>query len=134
MRMFTTEPAARPYSGRNWLVIKRNSATTSGLLISCTSPVTEELFESAPSIMKLLERVRIPLTEKLTPPEVKFELPLESWLTPGACSTIFRILRLGESGSSAIRLASILKPTSALVVLISGASVETVMTSAAEAT
>ena len=71
--------------------------------------------------MKLLDRVRIPLTEKVMPPAANELLPLDSWDTPATCNAIPRMLPFGARGISVIRLDSKLTPTSALVTLISGA-------------
>ena len=59
---------------------------------------------------------------------------MEIWLTPGIEAARFKTLRFVESGSSAMRLASKLTPISALVVLISGASVITRTVSVVPAT
>jgi hypothetical protein len=61
--MFRTEPALRPYSGRNWFVMRRTSCTMSGLLIDCWPPETDGSLMSCPSIMKLFERRRPPFEE-----------------------------------------------------------------------
>src|SRR4029453_19151865 len=37
---FITDPAERPYSAANWLVMRRASCTMSVLLIGCETPVT----------------------------------------------------------------------------------------------
>src|SRR5262245_64094622 len=96
--MLTTEPAARPYSAANWLVTRRSSCTTSGLLIGCCEPETLGSLLSWPSNMKLFERRRMPLTEKFMRC-AKPVWPLPSWLTPAGDNAAFTILRLGGGGN-----------------------------------
>ena len=64
---FSTEPAARPYSAANWLVMSRSSWMMSVLFSGCWRPVTLGSLLSCPSIMKLFDRERIPLTAKFVP-------------------------------------------------------------------
>ena len=125
---FMTEPAARPYSAVNWLVTRRISWTMSVMLMGCVRPVTLGSLLSWPSIMKLLDRTRPPLTAKLVP-AAKPVWPDPSWLTPGAESASAYTSRWLETGSSATRLVSKRTPTSALVVLSRGASDWTVIVS-----
>ena len=61
---FITEPAARPNSAANWLVMSRISWTMSVLLIGCWRPVTLGSLLSWPSIMMLFDRSRAPFDEK----------------------------------------------------------------------
>ena len=107
------------------------------LLITCWRPVTLGSLESCPSMTKLLPRGRVPFTEKFVP-VAKVELPLLSWLTPGAESAKANTSRNppalpmppgGFVGRSEIRLESKRTPTSGLVVFRSGASSVTVTVS-----
>ena len=125
---FMTEPAARPYSAENWFVIRRISETVSVLLMGCWRPVTLGSLLSWPSIMKLLERVRMPLVAK-SGPETKSAWPVFVWLTPAACSASENTSRALLTGSSAMRLVSKRTPTSALFVLSSAESASTVIVS-----
>src|SRR5262249_45293501 len=90
------------------------------------------LLLSWPSIMKLFERRREPLTEKLTPFACA-TFPLDNWLTPATDNARFVILRFGAIGNSPTRLASKLTPTSELVVFNRPASASTVTASSSPA-
>ena len=86
--------------------------------------------------MTLFDRSRAPLTEKfdsMPPPDAKFVCPLASALTPGADVASVKMLRLKLIGSSATRVVSKRTPTSALVVLMIGASARTSIASVSAA-
>ena len=68
----------------------------------------------------------MPFDEKFVP-EANSDWPLPSWLTPGADNATAKMSRLFMIGSSEIRLVSKRTPTSALLVLSSGASARTSM-------
>ena len=125
---FITDPAARPYSAANWFVIRRTSATMSVLLIGCWRPVTLGSLLSWPSIMKLLERARMPLAAK-SGPEAKLLWPLLIWLTPAADRARLNTSREPSTGSSAMRFVSKVTPTSAVFVLRSAELASTVTVS-----
>src|SRR6266436_3486410 len=59
-------PAEWPYSALNWLVVRANSATASGITVELL-PVTPRLLSSTPSTVKLLSRGRVPPTDPPTP-------------------------------------------------------------------
>jgi hypothetical protein len=100
---FITEPAARPYSAANWFVRRRISWTMSVLLSGCWRPVTLGSLLSWPSIMKLLERARMPLVAK-SGPEAKLACPLLVWLTPAAESARLKMSRWLPTGSGRPRV------------------------------
>src|SRR5512146_615349 len=59
-------PAEWPYSALNWLVIRFNSETVSGITLEL-APVTPMLLSSTPSTVKLLLRGRFPPTAPPVP-------------------------------------------------------------------
>src|ERR1044071_1298873 len=83
MALKTAEPL-RPYSAVNWLVTSRTSWMRSGLLRPTVAPATPKSLLSCPSIMKLFERTRPPLAEKVVLAPAKVDCPVTTWLTPGA--------------------------------------------------
>ena len=100
----------------------------SGLFKRWFSPVTCAIFVSCPSIIKLFDRSRMPLTEKTT---VASGMIMVFWLarrglTPAAYNASFATLWLGLRGNSEILRASKFTPTSPLAVFNSGASATTV--------
>ena len=66
----------------------------------------------------------MPFDEKFVP-DANSDWPLPSWLTPGADNATAKMSRLFIIGSSEMRVVSNRTPTSALVVLSSGASART---------
>src|SRR5258708_36599600 len=68
--MLTTEPALRPYSGPNWLVMSTYCATNSESLTNNEGPPTLLSLLFWPSISWSLLRPRRPFEEKPAPPLV----------------------------------------------------------------
>ncbi len=67
--VLTTAPPARPNSASKFEVCTETSCTASGFVIWKPWPATEMSLFSVPSIRKLFERPREPLTEKVPTPK-----------------------------------------------------------------
>src|SRR6266849_166704 len=79
--MLTIAPWLRPYCAEKLLVMIWNSCTASWLSTKKFGPPIDKSLLSVPSRVKLLDRARLPLTDRVMP----FELTLpKPGTTPGA--------------------------------------------------
>src|SRR5215472_13595959 len=80
---FTTDPALRPYSGPNWLVMSTYCCTNSASVTNSPGPPTLLSLLFCPSICWSLLRPRKPLEENPIPPLVLEKELSRTETTPG---------------------------------------------------